>query len=256
MSAKHVAKIDATDAVMAAQPSETTAIIQMIERVALNPQVDINKMERLLEMQERIMARRAEAEFTEAFAAMQPELPIINERGGIKNTKGEIQSTYALWEDVNEAIKPVLATHGFALGFRTGQKDGKIIVTGILRHRGGHSEATTIELMHDTSGSKNAVQAVGSSTSYGKRYTAGALLNLTSRASDDKDDDGNLGGAEVISEEQLTQIVDLAESVGADKIRFCKHLKIDGLALLPVKRFKEAIDALNAKREHQKRGQQ
>ncbi|WP_409524602.1 ERF family protein [Pseudomonas sp.] len=37
----------------------------------------------------------------------------------------------------------------------------------------------------DTSGSKNAVQAVGSSTSYGKRYVMSALLNLTTRGEDD-----------------------------------------------------------------------
>jgi hypothetical protein len=40
-------------------------------------------------------------------------------------------------------------------------------------------------LPHDSTGSKNAVQAVGSSTSYGKRYTACALLNITSRGEDD-----------------------------------------------------------------------
>ncbi|HET9820175.1 MAG TPA: ERF family protein, partial [Rhodanobacteraceae bacterium] len=49
----------------------------------------------------------------------------------------------------------------------------------------GHREETSITLPADTSGSKNAVQAVASSTSYGKRYTAGALLNLTSHGEDD-----------------------------------------------------------------------
>lgn len=37
----------------------------------------------------------------------------------------------------------------------------------------------------DTSGSKNAVQAFGSSTSYGKRYVLCALLNITTRGQDD-----------------------------------------------------------------------
>jgi len=40
----------------------------------------------------------------------------------------------------------------------------------------------------DNSGSKNAVQAVGSSVSYGKRYVMAALLNITTRG---EDDDGN-----------------------------------------------------------------
>src|SRR5690606_16446095 len=54
-----------------------------------------------------------------------------------------------------------------------------------LTHKSGHREETTIKLPADPSGNKNAVQAVASSVSYGKRYTAGALLNLTSHAEDD-----------------------------------------------------------------------
>jgi hypothetical protein len=149
--------------------SETAAIVQMIERAAMNPAVDIDKMERLLEMQERVMARRAKAAYIDALAAAQSELPIIVERG-----EGHGNIRYALWEDINEAIKPILAKHGFALSFKTGWDGDKISVTGVLAHREGHSEETTMLLPSDTSGSKNAVQAVGSSTSYGKRYTAQA----------------------------------------------------------------------------------
>lgn len=228
-------------------PSETTAIIQMIERVALNPSVDIDKMERLMQMQERILSKSAEAAFTEAFATMQPELPVIVERGGIKNGRGEIQSTYALWEDINEAIKPVLAKHGFALSFRTGQRDGKIIVTGILRHSAGHSDETTIELMHDSSGSKNAVQAVGSSTSYGKRYTAAALLNLTSRG---EDDDGKAADG-VLSEKQVADLQSLIVEVAADIPRFCKFMKVDRIENIPAKQYDRALTALQAKRAKQ-----
>lgn len=174
--------------------SESAAIIQVIERAAMNPNVDIDKMERLLQMQERIMERNAKAAYDAAFAVMQPELPIIEEHGGIKDRGGNVQSTYALWEDINESIKPVLSRHGFGISFRTGARDGKVVVTGILSHRDGHREETTMELPVDASGNKNAVQAVGSSTSYGKRYTAQALLNLTSRG---EDDDGKAGGGKV-----------------------------------------------------------
>lgn len=171
--------------------SESAAIIQVIERAAMNPNVDIDKMERLLQMQERIMERNARSAYAADLSRMQEHLPVIAENGRIvvrdKVTKEIIQSTgYALWEDINEAIKPVLSSHGFALSFKTGlAADGKITVTGILSHRDGHSEETTMILPHDSTGSKNAVQAVGSSTSYGKRYTACALLNITSRGEDD-----------------------------------------------------------------------
>lgn len=160
--------------------SESAAIIQVIERAAMNPNVDIDKMERLLEMQERILSRNAKAAYAAAFARMQPDLPEIPERG-----KGHNSVSYALWEDINDLIKPVISKHGFGISFQTGREGPNITVTAILTHCEGHSEQTTMVLPVDTSGSKNAVQAVGSSTSYGKRYTASALLNLTSRGEDD-----------------------------------------------------------------------
>lgn len=219
--------------------SESAAIIQVIERAAMNPNVDIDKMERLLQMQERIMERQARAAYMSALADMQPDLPEIPENG-----KGHGNIKYALWEDINELIKPVLGRHGFSLSFRTGQTDGKIIVTGVLSHREGHSEETTMHLPTDTSGSKNAVQAVGSSTSYGKRYTAQALLNLTSR---NEDDDGHNAGARLITAEQRKELQNLIEAANGDVAAFCTWAKIDSLAAMPESKFVKAKQALEAR---------
>lgn len=242
-------QLQKTDPAPAPAPvSDNAAIIQVIERAALNPEVDIDKMERLLAMQERIVARNAEAAYASAFADMQPELPEIPERG-----KGHGSITYAKWEDINDLIKPVLSRHGFSLSFRTGRSEaGKPTVTAVLRHREGHSDETTLELDSDQSGSKNSVQAIGSSTSYGKRYTAQALLNLTSRG---EDDDGyRAGTGERLSEEQIREINELAEEVGADKIKFCKYIQVKSIADIPVNRFEKAKAILNSKREQTKGG--
>jgi len=235
--------------------SEIGALISIIERAARDPSVDIDKMQRLMEMQERIMERNARAAYAAALSEMQPELPVIGRKGRIevrekdaqgKRTGDLQQSTkYALWEDINEGIRPVLAKHGFALSFRVGMaQDGKITITGILSHREGHSEDTTITLQHDSTGSKNAVQAVGSSVSYGKRYTAGALLNFTSRG---EDNDGVAAGADPISADQSGELQALIESVGADKAKFLRFFKIEQLSELPAKRYQEAVNMLNAK---------
>lgn len=162
-----------------AETGESATILSVISRAASDPNVDIDKMERLLQMHERMQDRQAEAQFAADLAEMQDQLPSIGERG---NAAGRY--TYALWEDINAAIKPILKRFGFALTFRTDFSDG-IAVTGVLTHRSGHREETTIKLPADGSGNKNAVQAVASSVSYGKRYTAGALLNLTSHGEDD-----------------------------------------------------------------------
>ncbi|MEG5263271.1 ERF family protein [Pseudomonas sp. JDS28PS106] len=182
-----VAKVEALNQVPALA-AESTTILQIIQQVAMSPSADIDKMERLMAMHERFQAQQAKQQYDEALARMQEELPVIGERGGIKDKNGRIQSTYALWEDINEMIKPVLARHGFGLSFRTPRNEKGIEVEGVLSHRAGHRETTSLLLPADTSGSKNGVQAVASSVSYGKRYTAGALLNFTTTG---EDDDGN-----------------------------------------------------------------
>lgn len=184
-----------------ATPTETErspATLAVIQRAASDPACDVDKLERLMAMHERFVDREARAAYTEAMARMQPNLPSIVERGKIKDRSGNVQSTYALWEDINAAIKPILQAHGFALSFRTSTQDASVTVVGILSHCQGHKEETEITLPADTSGSKNSVQSVGSSFSYGKRYTASALLNITTHG---EDDDGRLGGGKLTADD-------------------------------------------------------
>lgn len=235
-----------TEPNLPAEPIDLSGgLLGVIARAARDPNVDIDKMERLLQMQERVQDRIAKAAYFDALAVLQPDLPVITERGGIKDRNGNIQSTYALWEDVNEAIRPLLAEHGFSLSFRVRRTDNEIIVTGVLAHRDGHSAETELSLPTDTSGSKNAVQAVGSSTSYGKRYTAFALLNITTQG---EDDDGRKGGdGAAVDDTQLVLLQGLASAVGADLQRFCKVFKVNSLKEVPASRFEEAKDALSSK---------
>ncbi|AVU09611.1 MULTISPECIES: ERF family protein [unclassified Halomonas] len=176
--------LQAVPTVPAPHLAESTAIIQVIERAALNPDVDIDKMERLLQMQERVMDRQAMMAYSAAMAAMQTELPSIEEHGQGNNGK------YATLEDIVDTVRPIMQKHGFAVSFRIQTQERGIQVTGVLMHKDGHREETSMLLPADMSGNKNAVQAFGSSTSYGKRYVLSALLNITTRG---QDDNGNTG---------------------------------------------------------------
>ncbi|MEQ5857271.1 ERF family protein [Halomonas sp. EF61] len=179
MSTELATRQDGAVQAPAQQVSESAAIIQVIERAAMNPDVDIDKMERLLQMQERVMERQAAMEYSAAMAAMQTEMPSIAERGKTNNGK------YATLEDIVDTVRPVMQKHGFAVSFRVKTVDKGIEVTGVLMHKGGHREETAMLLPADTSGNKNAVQAFGSTTSYGKRYVLCALLNIMTRGEDD-----------------------------------------------------------------------
>jgi len=233
-----VAKIEPAPLVRA----DAASIMDVISRAASDPNTDVDKLERLLGLYERITDRQAKASYTQALTAVQGEMPDIKKRGQIKNKSLQVQSTYALWEDINDAIQPILARHGFALSFRTGFENGKTLVTGILSHKDGHSEETTIYLPADTSGSKNDVQAVGSSTSYGKRYTAGALLNMTFRG---EDDDGNKAGiGDKITDKQAGEIRNLLAQHGKDIEKFCNYMHIEAVPDLLARDYDRAVAAI------------
>ena len=186
-------------------------------------------------MHERMQAKAAATDYAAALADMQDALPSIGERG---NAAGLY--TYALWEDINAAIKPILKQYGFALSFRTDCTDG-IAVTGVLSHRNGHSEETTIKLAADSSGNKNAVQAIASSVSYGKRYTAGALLNLTSHG---EDDDAFAAASTVDISGWRDAIAGAADKLELDKL--AKELKAANLPARELKNVR-ALWAARAK---------
>lgn len=216
-------------------PDDT--LLAVIAKAASDPGTDVDKLERLMGLYERMQATEAHRQYTAALAELQPELPVIEEHGEILDRAGAVQSTYALWEDINEQIKPILARHGFSLTFAIGHDENRISVTGKLSHRAGHVEETTFTLPLDTSGNKNTVQAYGSSVSYGKRYTASALLNLTSRG---VDDDGQAAGTALITDGEQEALRLLAEKAGVNIDRFCAHLKIASLDQLPRRRLRIA----------------
>lgn len=165
-------------------PSQDTSIMAVISRAAADPTCDIEKMERLLAMHERMQAKTAEQAFNAAMAQMQCEIPTVGETGLNSHTK----NAYATLDDINVVLKPIMQRHGFAVTFKVDHQSNGISVTGILMHSAGHREQTTLLLPVDIGSGRNAVQAVGSSTTYGKRYVMCALLNITT--GDTRDDDG------------------------------------------------------------------
>ena len=231
---------------VSAQIDQPADVLSIISRAAADPKTDVVKMAALVEMYERLKAQQAKVAYMAALSRMQPELPLIGRRGEIKNKTGGVQSRYALWEDIVTVTTPILSKHGFALSFRTVSNNGQLSITGVLSHAEGHSEETSLPLPMDTSGSKNDVQAVGSSVSYGKRYTASALLNL--RAGEE-DDDGQQGQkVELISEAQVADLNALLTETNSDKAKFLTYIKAPSLESIPVTAFVGVVELLKAKR--------
>lgn len=229
---------------------ETNALLNMIERVCLDKDADIDKLSKMLDMQERILNRNAEQAFAADFAAMQSELPRIARNGTIviKKDNRVIQTTpFAKLEDINDGVRPTLQKYGFGVSFSIAQAGGMITVTAKLLHRLGHSESTSISLPLDTTGSKNNVQGNGSTVSYGKRYAMCALLNISTG----DDVDGNLPEPEEVPQASKTVSVDDIEKIrkaanlaGVDDAYVCKKAGIQSIEDLLLVRFAACMNHL------------
>ena len=167
-------------------------MLAIIATAASDPRVDVTKMTALLEMQEKLLAREAQGEFNTALARMNTDDLRVT-KNGMVSVPGKVSYKFAKWEDMDRIIRPLMQREGFTLSFDTAPNPtGGIIVIGELLHEGGHSRSARIPLTLDTGPGRNALQAMGSTVSYGKRYVTEMLLNIVR---EDEDDDGQSAAA-------------------------------------------------------------
>lgn len=170
---------------------ETGTLLQVISRVASDPTSNIEKMERLIAMQERMEARQAQVAYDVAMADAQEAMRAISPDKDNNQTK----SKYATYAALDHAVRPIYSRHGFALSFNTGDSpnQAEVRVLCTVSHRGGHRQDYKIDMPADGKGPQGAAvmtrtHATGAAASYGQRYLLKLIFNL---AVGDIDDDGN-----------------------------------------------------------------
>lgn len=158
---------------------------------AISQNLDIDKLERLLAMKERWDKDQARKAFFEALSSFQEECPDLRKTKPVSYNKTDAPAYYyAPLSDIDRQIKPLLKKHGLSKRFEIAQDGDKIKgVTCIVTHKTGHSESTTVPVIADGSGGKNAIQAIGSGVQYGQRYSLIAALGITTA---DQDIDGRM----------------------------------------------------------------
>ena len=157
-----------------------------IELATKNGNVDV--LLKFFELQERVDARNARKAFDEAFAAFKAEAPKLEKTKAVSFDNGKTsQYKYTPLDEIADAVGPSLAKHGLSYNWEQAQlQDGVIATVCILRHTQGHSIQNSLTAKADPSGSKNAIQAIGSAVSYLRRYT---LLGVLGMATGDEDTD-------------------------------------------------------------------
>jgi len=165
--------------------TQTTTPLELISQ-AINKDLDIDKLERLLAMKERWDKEQARKSFFAALAEFQIECPELrkNKKVSFTTSKGTTEYHYAPLADIDRQIKQVMKSCGLSKRWEILEVSGKTKVTCLITHVDGHTETTAMESASDMSGSKNEIQGKGSAIEYMKRYTLIGALGLTTADSD------------------------------------------------------------------------
>ncbi|QSM00623.1 ERF family protein [Oceanospirillum phage vB_OliS_GJ44] len=186
--------------------------------MAISSNADIEKLEKLMEMQERWDAKQAERAFNDAMSRFQAECPVIESHKQGHNYK------YAPIGDIIAQVKDLLADHGLSYRFSQSQEGQSITVTCIATHRDGHSVELSMTGNPDNSGSKNGVQAVGSTVTYLRRYTFTGIFGIVTA---DTDSDARVQASQKIEMATVTQagdIINLCTDLDIDESQFMGYL--------------------------------
>jgi hypothetical protein len=178
----------------------TSATPADLLRIAVESGADLDRLERLMSLQEKWEANEARKAFVAAMTGFKGEPIQIFKRKEVSFTTRDGDTTFykhAELSDVTDAIAPAMAKHQLSFRWDVKQESGTITVDCIVTHVLGHSEKVTMHGSPDASGKKNAIQQVASTVSYLQRYT---LLAATGVATKGMDDDAQ-GFAKVNTDE-------------------------------------------------------
>ena len=215
---------------------------------AMQGNMDLEKLEKFLDLQDRWEKNEARKAYTGAMAAFKQNPPEIEKDRKVDYTTkagNRVKYDHASLGNVANKINAALGKHGLSASWTTVQEDARITVTCRITHIMGHSESTSLSAAPDDSGGKNAIQAVGSTIAYLERYT---VLALTGLATSDMDDDGKASSEPIkyITEKQISTLRDLMNERGIKESRLLKYMEVEKIEEIVPSQYGKAEASVKA----------
>jgi len=217
----------------------------MIFQQAIASGAEVEQIEKLMDMQFKWEANEARKAYNKAMADFKENPPIIDKdrKVGYTTSKGKVEYFHASLYNVTQKISSELSKYGLSASWKTHQTDKMVTVTCRISHKQGHSEETSLSAPADDSGSKNAIQAIGSTISYLERYT---ILSLTGLSTQNQDTDGIV--EEKIDENKVKILKGLIAELNVDKGKFLKFVDVEKIEDINASDFAKAKLALEARK--------
>lgn len=196
-----------TQMIHVAQPAQQVETVspqlRMIEK-AIDKGASFEVISKMYELYEKHEAAQAKKAFYAAMSVFQGCVQMAHKSASASfRTKngGQMGYSFASLDDVIKVARPALQKSGLSYTFKVKQDASLVTVNCTISHGDGHSESCTLSSPLDASGQKNALQQIGSTISYLRRYTLCSALGIAT--SDDLDDghmyDSGAQEAEVVA---------------------------------------------------------
>ena len=210
----------------------------------------IEQMQQLLDLQIRYEHNEARKAYHAALSNFKSEELTITKDSTVDYTtnSGRVKYDHASLGDIVKKVGPVLSKYGLSHNWEVNQTD-RIEVICKLTHSDGYSERVSMTADADSTGKKNAIQAIGSTVTYLQRYSLMSILGL---AATDLDDDGAAYDkviVEVLTDDELANIDALITETGTDLEKFLVFLQVAELTDIPRDKYKFAIKQLEGRRK-------
>lgn len=207
--------------------TEPVTILSVIQRAAQDPSVDVDKMERLLAMAERMEKIQAERNFAEALTALQGETIRVQARKKVEEKPdGSCRYKFAPYEDIMAQVQPMLAKHGFSITFDTEVGDQRLTSICTLMHKGGHARQNKFAVRYGKPPGSSDAQGDMSTKSYAKRGALCDALNISIEHDNDGREDARIEGGP-ITQQQADTLRDWVDALGVDRLRFLKMAGVE-----------------------------
>lgn len=169
-------------------PAPPTQYRDLITKLASDEKFDVDKLERLLALQQEEDDRYWNAHFNEMFARVQSEMAPISRDA----TNDQTRSQYATFAQLDSKLKPIYSKYGFGVTTNTeaGAPPEHVRVVGFLTN-GPISRKYEYDSPYSTTGFKGTAMmtmahAKQSAVTYGRRTILTMMFNIAT-----EDDDGN-----------------------------------------------------------------
>lgn len=160
---------------------------EVLIRQAIDKNVPVETMEKLLAMRREMKAEYAKAQYDAAMAAFQAECPTIKKTKEVKTKAGIVAYRYAPIESIVEQVKPALQKHGFSYSTRMELMPAGVKAVVRVTHEAGHSEESPMEVPFGTKTDiMSQSQVAAAASTFAKRY---AFLNAFGILTGDEDND-------------------------------------------------------------------